>query len=273
MTIFQAYQTTLNLGEVDDFSIREWLRFMHGYASMTELVLKWQEPLKDHNRFEQGIARLKTGYPIAYLIQHTMFMGRTFFVDDRVLIPRPETEELIALTLRLMKEYAVAPTSFVDLGTGSGAIALTMKQFFPSAYVMGVDQSLAALEVAKMNGKLLNTDVTWIQSDWFKSIPTSTKVDVVLSNPPYIGDQTTIDNSVWQFEPQEALIAIPPTRHYETIIQQSQNHMNRPGLLVFEMAPELQPSLMDILKALSITKYGFEKDVNQKIRMLWILVK
>jgi release factor glutamine methyltransferase len=273
MTIFQAYQTTLNLGEVNDFSIREWLRFMHGFDSMSELVLRWQEPLNDQHRFEQGIARLKTGYPVAYLIQQTTFMGRTFFVDERVLIPRPETEELIGLTLRLMKEHAIAPTSLIDLGTGSGVIALTMKHFFPSALVMGVDQSLAALDVAKINTKLMNTDVTWIQSDWFKSIPSSVKVDVVLSNPPYIGDQMTIEPSVWQFEPQEALIAIPPTRHYETIIQQSQNHMNRPGLLVFEMAPELQPSLIDILKALSIAKYGFEKDVNQKIRMLWILVK
>lgn len=273
MTLFEVYHQTLASHEVDDFSLREWLRFIHHYSSMNDLVLHWHEPFEKNHLFEEGLQRLKTGYPVAYLTKETTFLGQSFYVDERVLIPRPETEELVMLTLRLMKTHHITPESFIDLGTGSGVLALMMKHYFPDAFVVGVDQSVAALEVARLNASKKKLDVIWIHSDWFQKIPPSMAFNVVLANPPYIGQQETIDSSVWSFEPHSALIASPPTKHYESILVQCLAYLRRPSLIVFEIAPELENSLRDILHRMSLTIYGFEKDLNQKIRMLWILVK
>jgi release factor glutamine methyltransferase len=274
MTIAEAYQHAFNLGKVDDFSIREWLRYLHGLSSMSELVMHFDKPLKDHDRFLQGLLQLEKGMPVAYLIQETSFMGMNLYVDPRVLIPRPETEELIALTVKLMKQWNIAPTAFLDLGTGSGAIALACKKFFPDAFVMGIDLSEQALNVAKKNAERLKLDVIWKQSDWFSKIERSFRFPVILGNPPYIDAQATIDPSVWQYEPHEALIASPPTKHYQTMIVEGLSYLIRPGLMVFEIAPDLQPALTDFVQAISeIHQFGFEKDVNLKTRMLWILVK
>ncbi|HET7669586.1 MAG TPA: peptide chain release factor N(5)-glutamine methyltransferase [Burkholderiales bacterium] len=150
-------------------------------------------------RFLDFIARRRAGEPVAYILGHKEFYGLRLAVNPAVLIPRPETELLVDLALK--RPFSSA----LDLGTGSGAIALALKQHRPQARVVAVDSSAAALAVAKRNGTALNLDIEWRHGRWFDDLP---RFDVVVSNPPYVaaGDPHLAD---LRFEPTAALVAGP----------------------------------------------------------------
>ena len=143
------------------------------------------------------IARLRAGEPVAYLLGHREFYGLRLAVNPAVLVPRPETELLVDLALKQPFSSAL------DLGTGCGAIALSLKKHRPSARVVAVEASAAALGVAKRNGAALNLEVEWRHGRWFDDVG---RFDVVVSNPPYVaaGDPHLAD---LRFEPIDALVS------------------------------------------------------------------
>ncbi len=156
--------------------------------------------------FEALLKQRQQGTPIAYLTGTREFWSRDFTVTPDVLIPRPDTELLIELSLDLIpKTIAV---KLIDLGTGSGIIAVTLAAERPNAHVTAVDASLAALAVAKHNARLHQlTNIEFYQSDWFSNVPKSL-FDLVISNPPYIDpDDEHLQQGDVRFEPQSALIA------------------------------------------------------------------
>ena len=161
---------------------------------------------QQHTAFAALIKQRQQGTPIAYLTGTREFWSRDFIVTSDVLIPRPDTELLIELTLGLIpKDKAV---KLIDLGTGSGIIAVTLAAERPKAHVTAVDASLAALNVAQHNaGHHQVTNIKFYQSNWFVNVPKSL-FDLVISNPPYIDpDDEHLQQGDVRFEPKTALIA------------------------------------------------------------------
>jgi release factor glutamine methyltransferase len=170
------------------------------------LELRRQQPLSESELLQVylPLKRLASGEPVQYVMGSVHFHGLEIRVGPGVLIPRPETEELVDLILR----SGVQPACIVDVGTGSGAIALALKQAFPSARVLGIDVSEEALRWARSNGERLGLQVEWLQLDVRSSDAGLPKeVDLVVSNPPYIpsSEAATLDAHVRDHEPAVAL--------------------------------------------------------------------
>jgi release factor glutamine methyltransferase len=147
------------------------------------------------------LERRLRGEPVAYLLGRREFWGRTFRVDPRVLVPRPETEHLVEAALAL----TLPPRPLVlDLGTGSGCIAATLALELPGSRVVAVDRSPAALAVAAANGRTLGSRVGWIGGDWARSLAASS-IDLVVSNPPYLDRNDAVSAEVADWEPPAAL--------------------------------------------------------------------
>ena len=146
--------------------------------------------------------------PLQYVLGTTAFHDLVLKIDQRVLVPRPETEQLIE---RICERTEPGPMRIIDLGTGSGAIALALAQVFPNAVVVGVDSSLEALEVARANAHSNSLDdrVEFVESDWFDRVDPSERFDLIVSNPPYLSERewSEAPPEVREYEPRSALVA------------------------------------------------------------------
>jgi release factor glutamine methyltransferase len=158
-------------------------------------------------RFEALVARRRAGEPVAYLVGTREFYGRSFRVDQRVLIPRPETELIVDLA---REAFPAGAPRVLDLGTGSGALAVTLACEWPQARVVAVDASEEALAVAQANGARLGAAVHWLRSDWFDALAAEARFELIVTNPPYVrlGDPHLAEGDV-RFEPASALASGP----------------------------------------------------------------
>ena len=191
------------------------------------------------------------GEPIAYLIGKRGFHNIELYVAPGVLIPRPETELLVEIGLRESKRLH-APISILDLGTGSGAIALAIAHDAPNTQLTATDQSIEALEIAKINAKLLNMEsrVQFLQGSWYEAIEASASFDIIISNPPYITSQDShLSQGDLRFEPISAL-----TDHgngltcLENIISGAKRHLNPNGLLAVEHGFDQSEAVVALMK-------------------------
>lgn len=159
-------------------------------------------PVEKLGELQKGWLRIQEGYPVAYLVNSKDFYGRFFYVDENVLIPRGETEMLVDW----VKELASDTAEILEVGTGSGAIAVTLKLENPGFKVMASDVSVGALEVAKKNAAALGAEVKFVQSDLLESVP-ERAFEVLVANLPYIGTEkfNFIAENVEKFEPHVAL--------------------------------------------------------------------
>lgn len=206
----------------------------------THLVMSMHEELSVDELaiFEQYVAKHIEGVPVQYITHHEEFYGRDFYVDEAVLIPRPETEELVHYTLQRMKElFSNGHLKVADIGTGSGAIAISMKKECSKLDVTATDISAAALEVARKNAETHEADITFLQGDLTAPIAHE-KWDVVLSNPPYIAESEidVMDDTVIKHEPHTALFADENgLKLYRKLAENLPTMMNRPGLIGVEI--------------------------------------
>lgn len=220
------------------------------------------------------IEKYVAGYPLQYIVCYEYFYGNKFFVDDRVLIPRSETEELVNYVFEYSKNiFHNDKLSVLDLGTGSGVIAISIALKKPQWKVVASDISVPALEVAKINGKSHNLkNIKFIESDLFSNLKNH-KFNIIISNPPYI-DQTsdTYIISNLKHEPQSALFAKENGfLLYKLIFQQCANFLSKPFLLAFEFGFDQKEKLEILVKKyLCAYHYEFVKDINGKWRMLFI---
>ena len=191
------------------------------------------------------------GEPVAYLIGKRGFHKIELYVAPGVLIPRPETELLVEIGLQEIKRLDT-PTSILDLGTGSGAIALAIASDAPQAIITATDQSTEALEIAKTNAKQLEiTDrVQFFQGSWYEALETGASFDVILSNPPYIASHDShLNQGDLRFEPLSAL-----TDHdtglscLETIISGAQKHLKPNGLIAVEHGFDQSEAVVSLMK-------------------------
>ncbi|MEO6147413.1 MAG: peptide chain release factor N(5)-glutamine methyltransferase [Sulfuriferula sp.] len=186
-------------------------------------------------RYTSWLNRRLTGEPIAYIFGEKEFYGLMFKVSPAVLIPRPETELLVDLALTRIPEHQACRV--LDLGTGSGIIAITLSKLRPLAKLIAVDISPAALELAQENATDLEVrNVQFFESNWFDTLEGVEKFDVIVSNPPYIrADDPHLSQGDLRFEPTHALAA--DTSGYSAlalIIGRAKSHMTRSGALLLE---------------------------------------
>jgi release factor glutamine methyltransferase len=165
--------------------------------------------------FNKLVEKRCRGVPVAYLLEEKEFYGLTFKVNEDVLIPRPESEELVLRALKILKEGEKKNYTVIDCGTGSGALILALLHELKGSGITceayGVDISLPALEIAKENeARLMGREksaVKFIHSDWFRNVPKELTFDLVISNPPYVGVQEEVTPGV-AYEPKEAIYAL-----------------------------------------------------------------
>ena len=221
--------------------------------------------------YKQAVQALKEGKPLQYVLGKTSFYGREFIVNENVLIPRFETEQLVEETIKLIIENFNLPINILDIGTGSGNIGITLKKELDNINVTMIDISKEALTVAEQNKNNLQADVTLIESDLFKNI--NSKYDVIISNPPYIKNEEEIEQIVKDNEPHLALYANNDGLYfYEEILKQVENYTNNKYLIAFEIGYLQKEDILGLIdKYLSNVEVITKKDLAGKDRMIFIL--
>lgn len=196
-------------GRISASEARLLLREVSG-ASAAQIAAWPERPLAPAQaaRFADLLERRAVGEPVAYLLGVREFYGRDFQVGPAVLIPRPETELIVDLVRERVP--AGAAPAILDLGTGSGALAVTLALELPAASVTAVDFSAAALGVARANAEALGARVYFVESDWFAALGAGDRFEVIVSNPPYVADDDPhLAEGDVRFEPATALAAGP----------------------------------------------------------------
>jgi release factor glutamine methyltransferase len=227
---------------------------------------------------QEGIRELCHGRPIQYVIGHAWFCGMRFKVDERVLIPRPETEELVELIKETYKDQEKDHSYTIrvlDIGTGSGCIPISLKKYFPKWEIWSLDKSAGAIELARQNAILLEADVHFSQAD----ILTDAKdgewkgFDIVVSNPPYILPQESkeLARHVLEHEPQMALFTTndDPIQFYKAILDFCDLHLMRGGKLFFETHVDYAAEVAKIMEEHDFTEVKIQKDLQGKNRMVF----
>jgi release factor glutamine methyltransferase len=160
------------------------------------------------NKLRTAVEDRISGKPIAYITGEQPFLGWTFKADKRALIPRPETEQLTELTLREIHSHKLENGKYLEIGTGAGVIAISLKKYFPHADITATDVSDEALELAEENAKRLNVSVDFVESDLFEDVPEG-KYDLIVANLPYVPTQKLefVSNQILDWEPMVAIDA------------------------------------------------------------------
>ncbi|AOV08843.1 peptide chain release factor N(5)-glutamine methyltransferase [Sporosarcina ureilytica] len=279
--IYEAQNRAFSLLEekgLDTGSVRILMEYVTGH-SHASLLANMRTPLTEEQQrnFWRKVDELLEGKPVQYVIGHEIFYGRKYNVNEHVLIPRPETEELIVEALERMKRLFHKPDlSIADIGTGSGAIAITMKLESPEARVTATDISEPALQVAKQNATELKAAIHFKEGDL--SVPIANQTwDVVLSNPPYIArsEASEMTDTVLDYEPHSALFAEEDGLYcYRKLAEQLPKLMNKPGLIGVEIG-HAQGKAVYNLFAESFPNAVIEmvKDINGKNRMLFCEIR
>jgi release factor glutamine methyltransferase len=217
------------------------------------------------------IAKLKRHEPLQYVLGETEFMGLTFSVDHNVLIPRPETEELVEW---ICSQYHLAGSiSMVDIGTGSGCIAISLKKMLSNAAITALDISPQALLVAQANAQKNGVRVDFYQQDILaaSSFPEN-KWDVIVSNPPYIpmSEMSNMDISVLEYEPHEALFVSDTDAliFYRAIALYARSSLKEGGELYFEIHYDKGNEVVDLLKQTGFEEVELRKDMSGHDRMI-----
>jgi len=240
--------------------------------SKTEILTNKNTVFSDEQRHQSitFIQKLKTHVPIQYILGETEFFGLSFLVNEAVLIPRPETEELIEWVQISNSKNLTA--NILDIGTGSGCIAITLKHIFPQSNVTAIDISDKALLVAKSNAKKNNTNIDFKQVDILNPVLLVGKWDIIISNPPYIPEmeKAEILPNVLNHEPHLALFVTnhDPLLFYRQIALFAKNNLQKGGQLYFEIHRNEGQSCVALLHELGFKNIELRKDLSRNDRMI-----
>lgn len=226
----------------------------------------WPSP-QQIRQFEQLIEQRHHGLPIAYLIGQKEFWSRSFIVNPHVLIPRPDSELLVELSLALLPMDTNA--ALLDLGTGSGILALTLAAERPFADVTAIDVSLDALEVAQLNARTLGIpNVSFLQSAWFEQVP-EVSFDLIVSNPPYVAaDDPHLKHGDVRFEPETALISNDDgLEAIRQIAAQASNYLKNQGHLLIEHGYQQQAQVQAIFSQHHFIRINTHRDLSGNPRV------
>ena len=225
--------------------------------------------LKDKT-LDEGIELLNKGIPVQYIVGNVDFYGYNFKVNENVLIPRFETEELVEKTIKYINKYLDKKVDILDLGTGSGCIAITLKKEL-DCNVDAVDISPKALEIAKLNAKNNNVDITFYEGDMLN--PINKKYDVIISNPPYIAYNEEIMEIVKNNEPHTALYAEDNgLKYYKDIISNANKYLKEKSIIAFEIGEKQGKLILEYAKKyFKDSIITVEKDMQNRDRFVFII--
>ena len=225
--------------------------------------------LKDKT-LDEGIELLNKGIPVQYIVGNVDFYGYNFKVNENVLIPRFETEELVEKTIKYINKYLDKKVDILDLGTGSGCIAITLKKEL-DCNVDAVDISPKALEIAKLNAKNNNVDIKFYEGDMLS--PINKKYDVIISNPPYIAYNEEIMEIVKNNEPHTALYAEDNgLKYYKDIISNANKYLKEKSIIAFEIGEKQGKLILEYAKNyFKDSIITVEKDMQNRDRFVFII--
>lgn len=234
-----------------------------------EIGLKRNEPLEpgDLEWFARAISRLGNDCPVQYITGTAEFMGMKLRIRPGVLIPRPETEELVDWVVR---DNQADEPSILDIGSGSGCIALALKKLIPGSSVTGLDNSHTALALSRENAEHLGLDVAFIEN--ISILKVTDFFSIIISNPPYIpeNDKDSVGPNVLKHEPHAALFvpAGDPLVHYRMIAGVGRDHLVDGGLIYVELYERLAEETAGFFSSEGYADIELRKDINGKYRML-----
>ncbi|MDR1201462.1 MAG: peptide chain release factor N(5)-glutamine methyltransferase [Tannerellaceae bacterium] len=260
-------------GEIKSFT-RLIMDYVCGLQPHQLLMCKSKE-LSDTKRkeIERIVERLQQWEPIQYILGETTFYGLRFRVNPSVLVPRPETEELVS---HILKEYTGKSLRVLDIGTGSGCIAVALSRHLPDAEVVAVDISGEALQMAEANNRANHTAVSFIQTDILSTEQAKEEIqgtfDIIVSNPPYVmeREKDRMEKNVLLYEPEQALY-VPdndPLLFYRRIARFGQDKLNKGGALYFEINAQCGNETVCLLQQEGYKKVELRKDIFGKDRII-----
>lgn len=231
------------------------------------LITHDEDPLPEgtRERFDDWLRQRLDEVPLAYLTGHKEFHGLSLQVGPATLVPRPDTEVLVDWALRWLANCALPAPRVLDLGTGSGAIALAVKKGHPTACVTATDFSAGALGVARANAHRLGLDVRFLQGAWWQPLAGQC-FDLVLSNPPYIAEQD-VHLPALRHEPLSALTAADAgMADLREIVADAPSHLQPGGLLLLEHGYDQEQAVADLLRAAGLRYQGCQRDLGGQPR-------
>ena len=272
----ETLKTIYPITEIDSFFfllLEEYLGFRR-----VDIVLKSDFKInqKTLNLLQSATKQLEQEVPLQYIIGKTEFYGLPFAVNKHVLIPRPETEELVAWVVSESSRFKTFNTStkqttetkqlkILDIGTGSGCIPVSLKKQLPFAEISAIDISNDALTVAKKNAVLNNVDIHFILQDILKTVALDQHYDIIISNPPYVREleKKELKNNVLKNEPHVALFVENdnPLIFYSKIAELAKKYLNKNGLLFFEINQYLGTETIDLVNKKGLKNIQLKKDM------------
>lgn len=264
--------------EVDATDLRLLIMKTEGLQEQIDVIINKDLEVKHPEQFWEMVHKLvDDDMPVEYIINEANFLGFPLYVDNNVLIPRGETEEMVAkLTEEIGKYYD--PRNFLvcgDIGTGSGCIPIALKKYFPNWVMEASDISEGALKVARKNFDTYHMDVETFLGDALDPyIENKVNLDIIISNPPYIKNKEDAQDSVRKYEPASALWLDEDNSVYESIFRDCYKVKKGDLLMIFEISPDLEPWLTSLMnKYLDNPEYRFLKDLNGFTRFLFVYLE
>ena len=272
----ETLKTIYPITEIDSFFFLLFEEYL-GFKRI-DIVLKSDFKITKEtlNLLQSATKQLEQEVPLQYIIGKTEFYGLPFVVNKHVLIPRPETEELVAWVVSESSRFKTFNTStkqttdkkqlkILDIGTGSGCISISLKKQLPFAKISAIDISEEALSVAKKNAVLNNVDIHFILQDILKTVTLDQHYDIIISNPPYVREleKKELKNNVLKNEPHVALFVENdnPLIFYAKIAELAKKYLNKNGLLFFEINQYLGTETIDLVNKKGLKNIQLKKDM------------
>lgn len=279
MTVQEATYYILNklrgiYDEGEASTITDWVMEHITGSKKAERMIYKNSPIitKEEMQLQQFTERLMQHEPVQYVLNESWFCGLKFYVDKNVLIPRPETEELVEWIISNCK-FPVDELKILDIGTGSGCIPIALKRRIRKAEVWSCDISPAAIEVAKRNAAIMGTEINFMQLDFMdkEQWKKFSSFDIIVSNPPYIPakDKTTMEENVLRYEPATALFVPDEDAliFYRAIAEFGTSHLEKNGQVYLEIHESMGEAAAALFQSAGYTT-ELKKDMQGKERML-----
>ncbi len=269
-TLKEIKEKSLEISKSEIFLLLEKVNNLENYSQLT---LNFDKNVANLNYFFELKQKLFNGLPIQYVLNEAPFIDLNVYVDERVLIPRVETEELVLRTCDLIKKLNIKNDSILDMCTGSGCIALYLKKSFPDSNIFASDISFDALDVAKKNAENFKLDINFVQGDKLEPfIKVKKKFDVIISNPPYVENKNDIEEKVKNNEPMNAIYSEDGTAFYEEVFKHYKDVLNDNFLLAFEINYDQKEKLTSLLSKYfeDGVCFSFVKDIYDRVRFLFV---
>ena len=263
--------------KISDSEIYQLLIFANDFETYSDVVLNFDKEIKNKKYFEEKFERLLNGEPIQYVTNVAPFLDFDFYVDERVLIPRPETEGLVLLMKGIIESNKIRHKIIADVCTGSGCIAIYMKVNFEESKVYATDIHDRCLEVAKINANKFQAKVNFLKGDMSDPlIDLDESIDILISNPPYAPDDSKIEEKVKKYEPIDAIVTSGGTTFYENYFKNHSQFMNdNKFMMAFEIGYDQRESLTHLIEKYfkndEQIQYKFFTDIYNLDRYLIIL--